>query len=77
MEGIMEEAFMREISGISREHGVDICWNTQPCGGYTISVARGDQKEQAWISSWYMDQTEFINKIYELIEELDRKTITI
>lgn len=72
----MEEFIMDVMSEISQKHGVDIYLCVQPGGGLMIQVTRGEEKEEATILSWYPDEDLIVKKIMELIEELDRKTIT-
>jgi hypothetical protein len=73
----VEEFIMDVVSEISQKHGVDIYLCTQPGGGFTIQVTRGEEKEEATIPSWHPDEDLIVKKIMELIEELDRKTITL
>lgn len=73
----MEELLMRKLSKISKENGVDIQLWTEPCGGCAIRITRDKKlKAQALIPGYYPDEEYIVNKIYELIEELNKKTIT-
>ena len=73
----MEELLMRKLSKISKENGVGIQLYTEPCGGCAIRITRDKKlKAQTLFPTWYPDEEYIINKIYELIEEIDKKTIT-